>query len=304
MNFVDRYLERSKRLNSVLCVGLDPTPDHVPPGFGVGLMGLEEYLRQVICIAAERVPVIKPQYAYFAAYGLSGIAMIPRVAGYAHSKGLLVILDAKRADIDATMAAYGKEVFDRYGVDACTFVPYLGSTFMHPNPDAKENLIWLPWLAQGRAVVSMIRTSNLEADQLQDLMLASGLRLYEHVAGLVKEWNEDVRRRTNDVGCVGGVVGATWPEQALRCRELAGDDVFFLVPGYGEQGGGAKGAVGGLRNSRGEWMGMVNSSRGITLTSWYDRKAKEPRKGDPLDLVTEAIDAANADLNKARAALN
>ena len=104
---------------------------------------------------------------------------------------------------------------------------------------------------------------------------------------------------TDGAGGVGGVVGATWPEQALRCRDLAGDGVFLLIPGYGEQGGGADGAVAGLPNGRGELMGTVNSSRGITLTSWWDKETGRPREGDPLELVEAAIKNSSADLNAA-----
>lgn len=294
MNFVSRCLERMESVGSVLCVGLDPTPEHVPPVFGDGLDALENYLKGVIEIASRTVAVVKPQFAYYAAMGTAGIDAMVRLIDYAHSLDLLVILDAKRADISDTMEAYAQEVFGQYHVDACTFVPYLGSTFM----PTKTTQSWLPWLAQGRAVISMIRTSNPEAEQVQDLVVGNQLA-YERMAVMVRGWNDAVRELTNGEGAVGGVVGATWPEQAVRCRELAGDEVFFLVPGYGAQGGGAEGAVSSLRNSRGELMGTINSSRGITRDSWFNKKTGEPRKGDPMELVARAITAANVDLNKA-----
>lgn len=295
MNFVDQYLKKSADRNSVLCVGLDPTQEHVPPQFGGSLGAVESYLRAVIEIAAGKVPIIKPQYAYYAAMGIDGIAMIPRLVEYAHSLGLLVILDGKRGDIGETMEAYANEVFGVYRVDACTFIPYLGSTFR----PTKGTQSWLPWLAKGRAVISMIRTSNPEAEELQDQKLANGMLLYELVATLVRDWNRAVREQTDGEGSVGGVVGATWTKQGPRCRELAGDDVFFLVPGYGAQGGGPEGAVSSLRNSRGQLMGTVNSSRGITRDSWRDKSTGKPKEGDPLELVAEAMDIANTDLNRA-----
>jgi len=292
-SFVSRYLERVAKTKSVLCVGLDPTPDHVP--FDLRrentIGGIERYIREVIGIAAAIVPVVKPQFAYYAALGQDGEEMLQRLVKYAHSKGLLVILDAKRADIGETMEQYGNEVFGKYNADACTFVPYLGSTF---NPS------WMKWLKQGRMVISMIRTSNPEAEMIQDLELKdNGLKIYEHLAQLVADWTIQVAEATNGAGSVGGVVGATWPEQAVRCRQLAGNDVFFLIPGYGAQGGGADGAIVGLPNSRGEMMGVVNSSRGITLQSWWDKNTKQPRNGNKLELVKNAIEAANADLNAA-----
>ena len=256
---------------------------------------MERYLMGVIDVAASRVPVVKPQYAYYAGLGTRYVKMMIRLIAYAHCNGLLVILDAKRGDIGKTMEQYGNEVFGEYGVDACTFIPYLGPTFLPDNSTQS----WMPWLRDGRMVITMVRTSNPEAAWLQDQRLDSGRFVYEVLAQGAKEWNQDVRNRTGNLGRVGGVVGATWPEQATSCREHAGDDVFFLIPGYGAQGGGAAGAVEGLVNGRGELMGTVNSSRGITLDGWFDRKSGKPRVGDPFELIATAIDAANADLNSA-----
>jgi len=291
-SFLSCYLNRVQKTKSVLCVGLDPTANHVPPSFGDGkdIKNLKKYLEAVIDIAATKVPIVKPQYAYYGALGVEGIKLLSEIVDYAHKKDLLVIMDAKRADIGETMGQYAKEVFEIYGADACTFVPYLGSTF---NPS------WIKYLQEGKNAISMVRTSNPEATELQDLKLENGDLVYEKMAKLVNIWDEKARRETNEVGGIGAVVGATWPEQAEKSRELLGDQVFALIPGYGAQGGGADGAVAGLPNSKGELVGTVNSSGGITLTSWFDKNKKEPKVGDPLKHIETAINEANADLNQA-----
>src|SRR4030042_1121626 len=142
-SFVSRCLRRVATTKSVLCVGLDPTPEHVPPNLRNGntIEDIWNYLCKVIDIAAPLVPVVKPQIAYYSALGGEGEELLRRLVRYAHANDLLAILDAKRADIGETMEQYGKEVFDRYNADACTFVPYLGSTF---NPS------WMEWLKRGR----------------------------------------------------------------------------------------------------------------------------------------------------------
>lgn len=293
-SFVSRYLVRVALIKSVLCVGLDPTWEHVPWSMrrhgGDILVAIEDYMRKVIDLAAPRVPVVKPQYAYYGAFGPEGIRVLIELIRYAHERDLLVILDAKRGDIGETMEQYAEEVFGKYGADACTFIPYLGPTF---DPS------WMSWLKKGKMAISMIRTSNPEAALLQDAKLENGLLVYEQMASWVKGWQTKVCEETEGAGGVGGVVGATWPEQAPRCRELAGDDVFFLIPGYGAQGGGAEGAVAGLFNTRRELMGTVNSSRAVTLYSWWDRKKKEPKEGDPLELVQAEIERSTKELAEA-----
>lgn len=297
---VECLRERARRVKSVLCVGLDLEPKHVPPPFGPGqnLECMYHYGCGVIEIAAAHAAAVKPQYAFYGRWGPPGFHLLQRLVAFAKSKGLLVILDAKRADIGSTMTAYGDEVFGQIGADACTFVPYLGGTFMPP-PDEDPD-IWLPWLDQGRCVISMVRTSNPEAAELQDLELADGSKVYEWMAAKVKEWAEVVAERTKGRGTVGGVIGATWPEQAVRCRELVGGEVLALIPGYGEQGGGAEGAVQAVPTSDGLIAGVVNSSRGLTLKSWSGADPADIRTpNDALELVEAAVIEADQELNAA-----
>lgn len=294
-NFVTRYQQACAGKESVLCLGLDFTREHVPPQFGRGQKAIEAYAFAVIDAAAELVPVVKPQYAYYGAEGRFGQRLLRKVTERAHERGLLVIEDAKRNDIGDTMSKYGVEVFVRHGVDACTFSSYLGSTFIPW--EGEETEAWLPWLRQGKGPIAMVLTSNPQACQLQLLKLESGLCVFEHMAEQVKAWDQQVKEMTNGAGFVGGVVGATYPEQAESCRRYAGDDVLFLIPGMGAQGGTAKTAVAGLLSSQGVVMGVVNNSRGLTRDGWRDKKTKQPKPGDPLENVVAAIKKANSDLN-------
>ncbi len=289
LNFVDRYCYMAEMKKSILCVGLDPTYQHVPLKMRSGnvIADIEQYLFNIIDIAGPMVPVVKPQIAYYSALGKGGEELLERVIAHAHSRDLLVILDAKRSDIGETMKKYGEEVFERYKADACTFVPYLGPTF---------NPAWMKWLKRGRMVISMILTSNFEATAIQEIELKTKKFFYEKVADLVRCWNAEIAKKTDGKGSVGGVVGATWPEEVKRCREIAGDDVFLLVPGYGAQGGGATTATNGVLNSCGEPIGTINSSRNITLYSWWNKVRQQPYNGEPLDLVEKEINRANDDL--------
>ena len=290
-SFLARYNAAAVATKSVLCMGLDPTKDHLPPQFDRGnlIEDLRSYLYALLRIAAKRVPVVKPQVAYYEAMGVEGMALLCWLEEAALELGLLCILDAKRSDIGETMAAYAKAPWIS-GADACTFNPYLGPTFI-PG--------WLEWAARGRCAISMVLTSNPEADQLQLQPLKSGLLVYEHMAQLTSGWNNEVLERTDGKGCIGAVVGATYPEQATGCRELLGDHVLTLTPGYGAQGGGAKGAVIAVPNSMGQIVGVVNSSRGLTRDSWLDKATRQPKPGDPLEHIVAAVDAANAELNAA-----
>jgi orotidine-5'-phosphate decarboxylase len=267
------------------------------------------YGRELVNIAAACVPVVKPQSAYYLAMGPGGIKLLHDLVELAHEKGLLTILDFKGNDIGPTMEAYGKYVFEVVGAQMGTFTPLLGSTFWPTAKELEKQIhCWMPWFEQGYGAITMVRTSNEQATEIQDLVLADrslipGLkpdeepRLYLYLATLARQWNEDVARLTGGLGSVGGVVGATYPQEAIRCRELMGDGIFTLTPGYGRQGGGAAGAVIAIVDSTGRIVGVVNSSRGLSQ-AWLGA-GDVPMVGDPLEHVMRAVVAANAELNEA-----
>jgi len=290
-SFVERYATRAQEKRSILCVGLDPAPSQIPPQFGGSTDDIGEvyqFLHKVVKIAAQKVAVVKPNMAYFEAMGVEGLAMLSGLTEEAQEMGLIVILDAKRADIGRSMEAYGRGLFEHYSIDAATCHSYLGATFL-PSSDGKSQG-WMKYLREGACAITMVRTSNPEGKPLQDSKLETGRLVHELLAQEVATWDTLARRQTGEMGRVGAVIGATTPRQAKNCRILAGN-VFFLVPGYGAQGGGAMDAVAGMPPS-GELLVTVNSSSAIT-GAWRDKD------GDPIGHVAKAIDDANDELNKA-----
>lgn len=319
--FVAEYERLADEKDTIGCPGFDLTAEHVPPmvGDGRNIQIMWEYAKRLVEIAARHFPVIKPQKAYYEALGADGLWLLRKIVDYAHELGVLVILDAKRQDIGSTMRMYGIAVFDIDGVDACTTNTYLGPTFM----PSKGCTGWMEWMEKGRIPICMGRTSNVEeAPELQDLvatlperetikgyerllkpwdkLLGRPLKVFEWDVLLNMQLMHKVQELTGGVGSVASVIGATYPEEATLCRELVGDDMFFLVPGYkGPQGGTAVDAVRGLPKN-GRRIITVNFSRGYSLEPWYDTKKQEARPGDPFDLIEETAIRNKAELAAAR----
>ena len=245
MDFSER-LEAAWAVNdSMLCVGLDPDPDRFPETVGRHGDAVAPFLEAIVAATADLVCAFKPQIAHFAAVGAESaleriVAFIRREAPQA-----LVILDAKRGDIGSTAEMYAREAFDRYGADAVTVNPYLGS----------EGLA--PFLARPeRGAVILCRTSNVSGSELQDV--PEDQPLFERVARLASE-------RWNAAGNVMLVAGATRPAELARIRSLA-PDLPFLVPGVGAQGGDIDAVVAAGLDDRGRGL-VVSSSRAVLYAS-------------------------------------
>jgi orotidine-5'-phosphate decarboxylase len=234
--FRAKYEAAATRNDSLLCVGLDPDPALMPPG-----VNTLEFLRTVIEATADLVCCYKPNAAFFEVEGAAGWETL-RAVIEAVPDDIPVLLDAKRGDVGHTAEFYARAVFDTLGADAVTANPYLGS-------DALE-----PFLArEDRHTFVLCRTSNGSARDLQDLRLEGGHPLYERVAMLANEWNTR--------GNVGLVVGATYPTEAARIRQLC-PDLLFLLPGIGAQQGDIDAAVRAGLDARGGGI-LVNASRGV-----------------------------------------
>lgn len=242
MNFLQRLAASQQRRGSLLCVGLDPEPDRFPAPWTGDAARIFDFCARIVDATKDQACAFKPQIAYFAAQRAEDqlerlLAHIRRVA-----PDVPVILDAKRGDIGATAEQYAREAFVRYQADAVTLSPYMGL-------DSIE-----PYLRHdGRGLFLLCRTSNPGGADLQGQALASGELLYEHVARLAAgPWQRD--------GRVGLVVGATYPNEIARVRELA-PAAPLLIPGVGAQGGDARAAVqAGWRPGS---LVLVNSSRAI-----------------------------------------
>ncbi|MBV8257947.1 MAG: orotidine-5'-phosphate decarboxylase [Actinobacteria bacterium] len=217
MHFADRLVEAVERSGSSLCVGLDPDPALMPRGVEV-----VEFCRGIVDAVAGLAAAVKPQAAFFEALGPDGWAALAEVCAYAREAGLLVIADGKRGDIGSTATAYAAAFAPI--ADAVTVNAYLGR-------DSLE-----PFLARdGLGVFCLVKTSNPGSGDLQDVALADGTLLWQHVAALVREWGDDLVGESG-LSRLGAVVGATYPREVAHARELMPRSVF-LLPGVGAQGG-------------------------------------------------------------------
>lgn len=260
MSFMQQLRARWNAAGSLVCVGLDPEPAKFPARFAGDADAVFAFCRDIVDATAEYACCFKPQIAHFAALGAEGA--LERLIGHVHAAhpGIPVILDAKRGDIGSTAQRYAIEAFDRYDADAVTANPYLGRDSLQPFLDRAD-----------RGVVILCRTSNPGAADLQDLVVSSGegragRPLYQHVA-------EQVAREWNGHGNCMLVVGATWPEQLREVRGIVGDDLPFLVPGVGAQGGDADAVVRNAKTADGTGL-VVSSSRAILYASSGDDYAE------------------------------
>ena len=251
---MDALIEKILQKDNPTVAGLDPRPAHLPPELRE-LPPDEAYLKfnlGLIDALADVVPAIKPQAACYEALGAAGVAVLEKTIAAARGAGLYVISDAKRGDIGSTAEAYAEAWLGDgpLGSDAVTVNPYLGSDGI------------LPFLASGRDIFALVKTSNPSSAELQDLD-CGGEPLYMRAARLLERLGAE---SVGEFGYsrIGAVVGATHPEELTKLRALF-PNTFFLVPGYGAQGGGAA-DVAGAFDGRGLGA-VINSSRGI-IAAW------------------------------------
>ena len=274
---MDKLIEKIAEKQNPTVAGLDPKLSYIPQQlleksfgeYGVTLEGAADALLQfnkgLIDALCDIVPAVKPQAAYYEMYGWQGVKALTETIAYAKSRGMFVITDGKRNDIGATMTAYAaahlgstvveEETFAPFGADALTVNGYLGTDGIQPLLEVCGQ--------EDKGIFVLVKTSNPSSGELQDKPLADGNTVYRAMGAMCEGWGEKLPGQYGYSG-VGAVVGATYPAQLEELR-AAMPHTFFLVPGYGAQGGAADDVAPGFdKNGLGA---IVNSSRGI-MCAW------------------------------------
>ncbi len=293
-SFIAALRRRWQATGSLVCVGLDPELDRIPQlarGGRTGLLGatageeeadiegaLVGFTQAIVDATADLVCAYKPNSAFYEQYGPAGMHALQRLIAYIHARypEIPVILDAKRADIGSTSAAYARAAFDTLRADAVTLHPYLGREAISPFLERAD-----------RGCLILCRTSNPGAGELQDLATrgADGVErpLYQQVARTVAtNWNAN--------GNCALVVGATYPDELRIVRGIVGD-MPILVPGVGAQGGDIEAVVGAGLDSAGQGL-MISLSRSVLYASSGADFAEAGRR--EAERVMRAINAARA----------
>ena len=268
-NIMDRLIEKIKEYNNPTVIGVDTRYELVPGcvrnHYSTSLEGMcqamLEYSKALIDATYDIIPAVKLQSAYFEMYGVKGIELYKEMIDYCKSKKMIVIADVKRGDIGSTSAGYskaylGKNIINEkeeyiFDVDFATVNPYMGSDCINPFIDDCKKY--------DKGIFILVKTSNKSSGELQDLKTEDGDEIYKKVAKLVNSWGESLIGE-NGYSSVSAVVGATYPKQLKELRQLM-PNTYFLIPGYGAQGGKADDiALGFDENALG---GIVNSTRNL-----------------------------------------
>ncbi len=285
MNAIDNLIEKIKKTNNPTVMGLDPryemlpkcVTNKYPPNLEGVSKAIIEFNKALIDATYDIIPAIKPQIAFYEMYGIPGMESFKETCRYAKEKGMIVIADIKRGDIGSTATGYsnaflgktkiGEEEQSIYDVDFVTVNPYMGTDCVKPFiEDCKK---------YDKGIFILAKTSNPSSGELQDLKLENQKEVYIQIAELVEKWGEELRGKYQ-YSSVAAVVGATYPEQLKQIRKVA-PHTYFLIPGYGAQGGKSNDiALGFDSNGLG---GIVNASRSLMCAykseNWKNQVTEE-----------------------------
>lgn len=298
---IEKLVERIKKLEAPIVVGLDPTLNFVP-GFlldkAINEKGetleaaadaIFEFNKKIVDAVYDLIPAVKPQIAMYEQFGIPGLMAYKQTVDYCHEKGLLVIGDAKRGDIGSTSTAYaighlgkvkiGSTEIAPIDTDFLTINPYMGSDSVVPFvEECKKN---------DKGLYILVKTSNPSSGEFQDQKVGKKA-VYELVGKKVDEWGAELVK--NGYSDVGAVVGATYPEMGEVLREIM-PKAYILVPGYGAQGGTAA-ELKPFFNKDGLGA-IVNSSRGIIAAYKQDKYAEYGAEGFAEAARAAVIDMKN-----------
>lgn len=276
MNIMDKLYKRVEE-RGVVCVGLDTAFDYIPDCVKGGKTiedAMVDFNKAIIDETNDIAACFKVQIAYYEALGLPGMRIYRRTLEYLRQKDAIIIADIKRGDIAATAKMYAKAHFEGdFEADFITLSPYMGMDSIEP---------YMPYLESGKkGIFSLVRTSNPGAEDIEYLDTTSGDKVYHVVGDRLMKMGENLVASCG-YHPLGGVIGCTHIEEGKELRKRF-DKMFFLIPGYGAQGGKAKDVAMYLNNGNG---GVVNSSRGILLAY---RKSDRPEEDFAVCAREEAI---------------
>lgn len=288
---IDILIEKIKKTNNPTVAGLDARPEHIPPHILTKYADIEnplkglaksmlEFNKGLIGALCDIVPAIKPQSAYYEMLGHYGVETLEKTIKYAHKKGMYVIADVKRNDIGTTATAYaeaylgailiGNRKIAAFNADSATVNAYLGTDGIKPFVDV--------CMDYNKSMFVLVKTSNPSSGEFQDKIM-DGKPLYENVCDQLNVWGADCIGKYG-YSQVGAVVGATYPEEQKKIRELI-PQAYFLVPGYGAQGATGKDICNAFNK---DGLGaIINSSRGLTC-AWQ----KTGGNGEDYQLATRS----------------
>ena len=268
-NAIDKLIKKIRQTNNPTVMGLDPRydmiPDCITKKYSKDLEGackaILEFNKALIDATYDIIPAVKPNIAFYEMFGIGGIKAFEETCNYAKEKQMIIIADSKRGDIGSTAQAYSNAFIGRtqiaegleniFDIEFVTLNPYLGIDGVQPFiEDAKK---------YNKGMFILVKTSNKSSGEIQDLETEDGEAIYVKVAKLVSQWGKELIGE-NGYSSVGAVVGATYPQQLQELRKIM-PNAYFLIPGYGAQGGNAKDIALGFDQNR--LGGIVNASRSL-----------------------------------------
>ncbi len=280
MNYIDMLKNSADKFSSIVCMGLDPVIEDIPEKVGTPGERISAFYEKILNkhIQKNILPgAVKPNYAFYAQYGIDGISALEKIIKIYKAAGIPVILDYKRGDIGKTAKAYAKEAFEFFKADSVTLSPYLGYDSIEPYikdfPD--------------KGYYILTKTSNSSSGEIQDIK-SGNKEMFLNVAELIVKWFHPG---------IGSVAGATYPEQLEKISDIfigSGKEIPFLIPGVGAQGGSIEEVMKVIKRSSDIGIHRINASSSLN----YAYKTFKDMNYD--DASAEALKQMNEEINKLR----